>query len=819
LVDAAILRLSIDLLGPLRLLRNGEDVAMPTPKERLILGLLAVQAPHPVPFATLADAVWPEATSENWRKALQLHVFRLRKRLALDGVDGSSQHGHDTIVTIGDSYALTVDPKAIDLHRFEDQIGLGRRHVAEGRPSEGVRELGEALRLWRADPLVDLAGTPIGDAQIARLSELRLAAIEEHHEAELALGRHEQLVPRLEAEVVEHPLRERFWRLLMIALYRSGRQSDALRAYQRARSHLIDEIGLEPGRDLRRIEAAIVAQDPDLDWVAPAAATSRRSTDPPRDDAIPRWVARLRDVPFRGRTHEMNVVRSAWRSVATDGLQIVSVAGPAGVGKSRLLAEVAVECAADGGSVDACRCTPDADHPNGSLLGLASAGETERRAPQSTSELVGWVQNRTSDGPSALLVDDVGSADPDTLEALSTVLRLCDDLPLLVVVTQRLPDRVAGHVDDFLLEASRHSGHRRIDLTGLDMADGVSMISTQLGRADDGTPLDLATLVHEAAGNPRYMLELANHAIEQASVHPNGQITVDSVMGTLGVPASLRSLVRRRCALLDDGARVVLGAAAVLGSTFDFRMVAQVVDRSEEAVVEALEGAAAVGLVKDSSDAGEVAFTSIVVRACIYRDLTSPRRAFLHQRAGEVLASADAAPVSMRLPVVIDHFARGQSALRADVREGRSDQFGAERLRPAYEAAVSCFEASLVDTGGSVEDQHCGLLLGLATGRWRSGDLGAARELFQRAADDARALQRPDLMARAACGLAQVVLEVGVTHPPVMSLLEDSQRLLDADHPLQQQIRAAIVPELVWAGRWAEAVQVARALGAEHRER
>lgn len=153
------------------------------------------------------------------------------------------------------------------------------------------------------------------------------------------------------------------------------------------------------------------------------------------------------------------------------------------------------------------------------------------------------------------------------------------------------------------------------------------------------------------------------------------------------------------------------------------------------------------------------------------------------------------------------------------MREGRSDQFGAERLRPAYEAAVSCFEASLVDTGGSVEDQHCGLLLGLATGRWRSGDLGVARELFQRAADDARVLQRPDLMARAACGLAQVVLEVGVTHPPVMSLLEDLQRLLDADHPGSSRSAVGDRSRVGVGGRSAQAVQVARALGAEHRER
>lgn len=787
---------------------------MPTPKERLVLALLAVSAPHPVPFATLADAVWPEGTNENWRKALQLHVFRLRKRLTHDGDDA----GHDVIVTIGDGYALSIDPQAVDLHRFEDLITTGRRCLAEGRVEEGLEALRRALEIWRSEPLVDLAGTPTGEAHLARLTELRLAAIEEHHEAELVLGRHEELVPRLEADVVEHPLRERLWRLLMVALYRSGRQSDALRAYQRARTRLVEELGLEPGRELRRIEAAIVAQDPDLEWVAPVAQRPERRPTATPDAAAARWAARLRASPLRGRTAEMNLLRSAWRCVRRDGPQIVCVTGAEGIGKTRLLAEVAAECAGEGVAVDRCECTRESQEAYGPLRALADE-DAGASAPRSPGELVDWVRRRSTAGPYVLLVDEVGWADPGTVGALRALAREADDLPLLLIVTQRLPDRVPAPVEDLLLEASHHPGYRSVDLAGLDIEAGVSMIAAQLGRSDEGLPLDLATVYQEAAGNPRYMLELANHAIERASLHADGQISVDSVMGDLGVPASLRSLVRRRCSPLDEDARTVLGAASVLGSTFGFRMVAQVADRTEEVTVQALEAASAIGLVRDASDAGDAAFTSTVVRACIYWDLTSPRRALLHQRAGELLAAVDGAPVAARLPVMIDHFARGTSVSSPDVGGERTDQFDAARLRPAYEAAVSHFEASLVDRSEPAEDQHCGLLIGLATGRWRSGDLGAARELFQRAADEARGIQRPDLLATASCGLAQVVLEVGVTHPPVMAMLEDAQRLLDADHPLQQQIRAAIVPELVWAGRWAEAVQVSQAMGVEQRRR
>lgn len=805
-------RLTIDLLGPLRVCRDGEDVPMPSAKERLVLALLAVQVPHPVSFATLADAVWPEATNDNWRKALQLHVFRLRKRLSPAGTG----NGHETIVTLGGGYALALDPEVIDLHAFETGVASGREHLADGRPGDAARALAEALGLWRGEPLADLAGTPAGEAHVARLSELRLAAVEAHHEAELALGHHERILPDLEADVVEHPLRERLWRLLMVALYRSGRQSDALRAYQRARSHLVEELGLEPGPDLRRVEAAIVAQDADLDWVAPAAAKT-----PPRDlgrglggEPGPRWATRLRTVPFRGRAPELTAIRSAWRRLEADGIQIVCVTGPEGIGKTRLLAEVAVECTGEGVEVDTCWCARAGQEPYGPLRGLAREGEPTGSPPLSPSDLVAWARHRTATGALALLVDEVGGADPGTVEALQALVRAGDDLPLLLIVTQRLPDRVPGHVQDFLVDASRHPGHRKVELTGLDVEDGVALMSMQLGRSDDGVPLDLATAYHEASGNPLHLLELTNHAIERANLDPAGRITVGSVMGESGLPESLRVRLRRRRDLLDDHARTVLGAASVLGSTFDFRMVAQVAGRSEDDTVAALEDAARVGLVRDASDAVEVEFTSTVVRAGIYRDLTSPRRALLHQRAGELLASADAAPVATRLPAVVDHFARGQSSGPAVTAARPNDQFGPERLAPAYEAAMSWFEASLVEAAEPAEDQHCGLLLGLATGRWRSGDLGAAQELFQRAAREARGLERADLLAAAACGLAQVVLEVGVTHPPVMALLEESQRLLDDDHPLQEQIRAAIVPELVWAGRWKDAVQVAHAMGA-----
>ncbi len=802
---------TVGVLGPLEVRVDGEVLTLPTPKERTLLTLLGLRVPHGVSFAELADALWGDAPPANWRKGLQVHVSRLRTRLAEAAIDELPE----VLLTVGDGYALAIEPDAVDAHRFERLVGDGRRALAEGRAADADRLLLEALSLWRSDPVPDLADTSTGQAHAARLTELLLIAREERFEAELALGRHDVLVPRIEARLVDHPLRERLWRQLMTALYRSGRQAEALRAYQRARSVLVEELGLEPGPELRRVEAAIAAQDAGLDLVdgAPVAPPTSPAAPEPAAGTVA-WAGRLRNVPFVGRADARQRLRRAFQRASEEGLGVVVASGEEGVGKTRLLAEAVLEMASDGASILAGWCTRGSDDSLSAIRQVLGQFTGDRPTPadsfEMTTVLTERLRTEAAIAPVVLVVDDLQWADAGTVQVLRSLLASARDLPVLLVGAYRDTEiESREQVLDLLVDLHRHPAFEAIEIRGLVPDEGVELLAQRLGRpAEDASRIELATLSQEAGGNPLYLLELARRAVDRALLDDDGQVVVGSVRH-LGLPESLRVMIRRRVRALPSGHQLVLSAAAVAGTEFDIEMVAAVAEVSEDAAISAFERATAAGLIIDSGEAGRSAFTCVLVRMALYEELSSSRRAMLHQRSGEVLAHADSQTIQDRLPGVTDHFAQARApALRTGLPP--SDDERRDRYETAYEEAVGRFEESLVTSADlDDDDQWCGLLLGLATGRWRSGDLAGARELFERAASEAKRLGRPDLLTRAAAGAAQVVLKVGVTHPPLIDLLIEARDQLPVDDPLHAQIRKALVPELVWAGRWREAVIIA----------
>ena len=247
-------RVEFRILGPLELVEDGRPVEVAGSRQRTVLALLLVQANEVVSTDRLIDGLWGERPPATAPKVLQNAVSQLRRSL-----------GDDLIVTRGRGYLLRVEPDAIDAHRFEALLDRGRQTLASGDPEGAAAILREALALWRGPPLDDFSYEPFAGAEIARLEELHLRAVEERIEAELALGRHSDLVGELERLVAEHPLRERPRGQLMIALYRSGRQAEALRAYEDGRRLLAEELGLEPGAALQRLEKQILTQDPALE--------------------------------------------------------------------------------------------------------------------------------------------------------------------------------------------------------------------------------------------------------------------------------------------------------------------------------------------------------------------------------------------------------------------------------------------------------------------------------------------------------------------------------------------------------------------------
>ena len=249
------------ILGPLEVWDEGSEVPLGGPKPRALLAVLLLHPNEVVPDDRLADELWGEDPPEGGTAALRVHVSRLRKALP-----------QDVVSTRSPGYVIRVEPDQLDLHRFERLVDEGRGLLARGLAANASERLRDALSLWRGPALADFTYERFAQAAIARLEEIKLAAVELRIDADLALGRHDELVGELEALVADQPLRERLRGDLMTALYRSGRQAEALEAYQDARRALVDELGIEPGPALHELQRAILRQDPSLDVEASASA-------------------------------------------------------------------------------------------------------------------------------------------------------------------------------------------------------------------------------------------------------------------------------------------------------------------------------------------------------------------------------------------------------------------------------------------------------------------------------------------------------------------------------------------------------------------
>ncbi len=273
------------ILGPLEVLDEDRLVDVGGPKQRALLAILLLHANEIVSPDTLIDELWGDAPPPTAVRTLHAHVSRLRK--ALDGKDDPSERDGGPVEARGHGYVLTVEPGQLDVDSFQRLLEDARRALARGEAQAAAENADKALALWRGPALADLAYESFAQAEIARLEELRLAALEERVEAHLALGRHRELVGELEALVARHPLRERLRGQLMLALYRSDRQAEALEVYQQGRHALAEELGLEPSQALQRLERQILEQDP---AIAPPARGERPWNVPARAGRVPRLI-------------------------------------------------------------------------------------------------------------------------------------------------------------------------------------------------------------------------------------------------------------------------------------------------------------------------------------------------------------------------------------------------------------------------------------------------------------------------------------------------------------------------------------------------
>jgi DNA-binding SARP family transcriptional activator len=259
------------LLGPVEAVVEGRRVSLPAAKPRALLALLLLNRNRAVPVHELIDELWGEQPPETATKALQGYVSQLRKAL-----------GADRVVTTPPGYSLRVEDGELDLDRFEALVAAGRTDLAAGNAKAAAARLAEALELWRGPPFAEFDAEPFAQTARGRLEDERLAAVEDRIDAELALGRHGELVPQLEQLAAREPYRERLHGQLMLALYRSGRQADALEHYRRMRETFVDELGIEPSRELQELEQAMLRHDESLEQARAPGSVAAASPAPRR---------------------------------------------------------------------------------------------------------------------------------------------------------------------------------------------------------------------------------------------------------------------------------------------------------------------------------------------------------------------------------------------------------------------------------------------------------------------------------------------------------------------------------------------------------
>jgi len=404
--------MDIRVLGPVEASAGGKPVFVGAGKPRALLALLALNAGSTISTDRLVEGLWGEAPPATAAKMVQLYVSQLRKAFA-DGGNGAE------IVTRGRGYELRLGDGELDAQRFEELVSAG-----------AVRD---ALTLWRGPPLADVADEPFAATEIRRLDDLRVAALELAIDGDLAAGRHREVAGELDALVGEHPLRERLHAQLMLALYRCGRQAEALDAYRQARSVLVEEVGVEPGPELRRLHEAILRQDPELD---------------PPADAVELPLELHVGTPMVGREADLDALGEEWRRSRGGVGRLVLIAGAPGMGKTRLAAQLADAVLRDHGAV---------------LYAAAAAG------PQPALGVL--ARAGAAPGPTLVVLDDVDRAGEQLLAALRERADLAA-LPVLVVAT-------AEHRG----LAARVRADATIVLAPLD-ADGVRALARVYARAE-----------------------------------------------------------------------------------------------------------------------------------------------------------------------------------------------------------------------------------------------------------------------------------------------------------------------------------------------
>ncbi|RKR86833.1 transcriptional regulator [Micromonospora pisi] len=613
------------VLGPLVAETGHGPVGLRGPRHRAVLARLLIARRRVVPVRLLAADLWDDPP-EGAVGAIQTFVAALRQAIEPDRPPRTPAR---LLVTETPGYALRAAPDAVDAWRFESALTDSAELLAAGAAATALSSLDNALAGWRGPAYSEFADEHWARAEATRLHELRLLAVERRAEAALALGRAELVAADLRAQVAEHPWREQAWRLLALALYRAGRQGEALDALRTARHALVAELGLDPGPDLRQLEADILTQSPRLDAAVPHTPVVRADPVPPTGDA--RMV---------GRDPELARLDSAAATVLSSrrlGLALVS--GDAGAGKSTLAQALTATLTARGwttawgrnpeheGAPAAWPWTQlltglaDAGHPPAPPTSVPVDGSTDQASARFRMHraVVSYLEDVAGQGPLLLVLDDLHLAGEETLALLTGLVDEPVNRPILVVATFRTTGITVGLTE--LLARAARTEPARIYLGGLPVTAVGELVRATIRRE---VPERTARIIHErSGGNPFFVRELAR------------LFDADGEAALSGVPAGVRDVIRHRLDALPEAARTVLRQAAVIGRDVDLDLLVPLAG-DEDLVLDTMDSALLLGFLVESGP-DRTRFAHALVRDTLYEEVSHARRARWHTGVAETL--------------------------------------------------------------------------------------------------------------------------------------------------------------------------------------
>ncbi|MFF4773557.1 BTAD domain-containing putative transcriptional regulator [Microtetraspora fusca] len=844
---------------------DGRRLDLGPRKQRSVLALLALEPGRIVSLDRLIEEIWADEAPSSATGTLQAYISHLRRVLEPGRAPRTPPR---VLLTREPGYMLAIAPRQVDLSCFASWAEEGRRAAAERRYGAALEALDRALGMWRGEPLMEFADHEFAQPVIARLVEQRALAEEDRLEARLALGDSGSCVADLERMVEAHPYRERSWGLLVLALYRSGRQADALGALRRVRARLSTELGIEPGPELRRIEKAVFDQSASLDGAgvpggpasldAVAVSGGAAPLDPPLPHtevgsapldppfphaAVPPAAAphaavpaaapkppRPRPEPLIARAHHLSRVADRLGDVRRGRGGMVLVTGEAGIGKTRLAQSAAEEAEARGISVVWGRCVEDhVALPFWPWLqALRALGERGERAAgilagertdvpadpgAALFELYEQVLSAltSAGGPTLVVLDDLHAADASSLRLLGYMAGRLGRASVLVLATLRPePGTDPEQLSETLAALARDPGTERMTLPPFTQEDVTAFLSNR----DLADPAFARVLYRRTGGNPFYLGELirllgSEHRLDTAA---------------LGVPEGVREVIGRRVARLPDATRELLGSAAVLGRDVDLDVLEALTGVPAEEVMARLEPAVAAGLLVETPEGVDYRFSHALVRDAMYAGLGRLEKARLHLRAGEALESLPVGGGAARLPILAHHFAMaariGGAAKAVEYAAAAARQATAQR---AYDEAVELWEKALLALGQRDPGRRCRLLVELGRARRDIGDTVRARAAIEEAVEVAAAQGDRSVLVDAVTVYGTLSVwnwrPYGVVDDRAVALVED---LLAG--PLDDAHRAALLGtlgiELHYGPRRAEGeamaaegVEIARRLG------